>query len=782
MSGLLEALSGSWFAMGCLKVAAIATLLACLLPLLRQRRFASSVWAVFMTLLPLVFFSGLFPFSWRVLPKPGQAAPAPRINAPEQQVILRIAPELTDSSPETPPLEASEAGELREQPVLPKARTGPSFSRNVRLVMLWAVGGIATLLPGLLSLAAVRQLRLEAVPQDIADLWTELSAARSTKAVIHLSPKLANPGIIGLFSPAVVLPLAAKVWEREQLECVLRHELQHLCRGDLPLRWLGRIARAILWFHPVAWWGQSRLELAQEQAADEAVVEEGISAPAYAGHLLSMATGARSFPGIAMAAKSQVGGRIRVLLSQRQAVGVMRKRMEGMSTLALAVLAPVLSLVGFSGAPEAKAKELAEIADKGFRPPIIDRNGELIATSDPSRMPEELRDNPPIRWYPEGAAAAHLGGYIFKNENGEIGPVKGSGLEDSAGLAEGKMLRSSIDLRIQRLAWEALEKQGLPGAVVVMDPRNGEVLAMVSWPAVDPNLLARGLAREEWDALREDPRRPLQNLAVRAETPASLAKVLVALAAAKENKADRIIHCGPSFMIGAASIRDWNPDRNEDLGLSQALRSSCNTYFVPLALEVGKVPIAGIGKDFGFGQETALPWRGHAVWQGLNAEASENATTDLAFTALGQGRNRFSVLDTARIFSAIAGGQIRPPVFTLGGEEVEPTSLESLGVDRHELAIIQEGLTGNAAMMVREVKENGLGGILAGKSATALEATSKDERSHSAHFACFAPAARPEYVVAVRLGGTPRNDVISGSRTAGPLGVELMRRLLNREF
>jgi penicillin-binding protein 2 len=110
-----------------------------------------------------------------------------------------------------------------------------------------------------------------------------------------------------------------------------------------------------------------------------------------------------------------------------------------------------------------------------------------------------------------------------------------------------------------------------------MDPHSGEVLAMASWPSFDPNRLAAGLTLEEWAALDNDPRQPLLNRATLPEAPGSLAKLLVALAAAKADKADRVIHCGPSYQIGSVTIRDWNLNRNEDLDLSRALGSSCNT-------------------------------------------------------------------------------------------------------------------------------------------------------------------------------------------------------------
>ncbi len=787
MNPLLEMLTASWIVMGFIKVAAVAVIAGVVLGGMRQQRLSSSLWAAFMILLPLVFFSGLSPFSWRILPTTPQPKPQPRFMVAERPAAIVDAPGKPQVSPDGPGPEILQAVEFEDQAGILEMQEAELLSSKQWLLIIWVTGALASLVPALLSLLAARRLPQGQAPAEIRDLWKKLAGTRPAEVPVHLSSNVAGPGVSGLFRPIVVLPSSASEWSEERLECVLRHELQHLANHDLALRWLGRIARSLLWFHPAAWWGQHRLELAQERAADEAVVVGGVCATAYAEHLLAMASQASCFPGIAMAKQSQVGGRIRLLLAKRGPMGRMRKKLERFAAIASGIAVTAISLLGVSHPSRANAGELRqiEITDKGFRPPIVDRNDLLIATSDPLRMPEELRAHPPVRWYPEGAMLGHLTGYIFKDKAGEIRIPEGMGLESDGSLRPGKPLRSSIDLRIQRLVWDALEKRGLPGSVVVMDPRNGEVLAMASWPSYDPNFLVRNTSPDDLDILLNDPRKLLLNRAVLPEAPGSMAKVLTALAAAKADKIDRVIHCGPSITIGNFELRDWDQNRNEDLGLVGAMRTSCNTYFVPLAMELGPEAIKQIGADFGFDRKSTSPWPGRPNWYGFerNRKEVEYKAFDLALASIGQGPTRFSALETARIFSAIAGGKIRPPVFTAGGPAPGAVSLEKLGVDQRELGLIREGLVGSAERFVKAVRNKGLNGVIAGMPGTAQAEVVEGRQFHTLNFACFAPAKAPEYVVSVRFSPVRlEEDMWSGGSTAGPVAVDLVKRLLNHEF
>jgi len=776
MSPLVEYLSGSWFAMGFMKCLVLTALGTAFISRIRQRDLASLLWAGLLILQPLAFFSGLFPVSWKALPPVAvQRTVLPAAPAASPVPIVPPLAEPPTARDELPTPEFDPTGD--EFPAFAESPAVPRLSFKDWLPALWLAGGLATLIPALRCLQASRRLQRSSAPLRMEKLWHRVGNTAARSIPLQLSPDVDAPGLISIFRPRVILPGSAEKWDDERLIAVLRHELHHVTRRDIMFRWLGRFSRALLWFHPAAWWLQSRLVLAQEKAADEAVLAAGVPATEYAGHLLELAVSSRAFPGIAMARRSQLGGRIRHLLAPRSSLSAGRRRMEVASLFAMIPAFAALLPLGFAAADPVQGAEVALVADHGSRPPILDRNGQVIATSDPARMPESLRGNPPDRWYPEGAMLAPVSGYISRDLRGDLVVGKGSGLEDSPLMAEGKTVRSSIDLRIQRLAWEALEKRQLPGAIVVMDPKSGELLAMASWPSCDVNRIADGVTPAEWQTLSEDPASPLLNRAVLPETPGSLAKVLVALAAAKADKARQVIHCGPSYPVGNFRIRDWNKERDEDLDLAGALASSCNTYFIPLAMELGSQAIQDIGLDFGFGSETALPWRGRAVWHGIDRSEGWAKNGELAMAAIGQAGVKYSLLDSARIMSSVASGEIRPPVFTLGTVVPDPVSLASLGIDEGELAIIRRGLVGSAQTLVQAVRESGLGGIVAGKTSTAQAG----EKRYSVNFTGYAPADAPRYVVAVRFWAGP-NDQPSGGRLAGPVAADLIKRLLSEAF
>lgn len=784
MNSALELLAGSWVVLGLAKATLIAAAGSLMISFIRQKDLAARMWAGLALVLPLGFFSGTLPISWNALPPVNREAGG-RLESPAS------LPLITESLVEGPaadfPGNAIEAVPdptetvARPNPALPALAAAPRFSREQWLAGLWVAGGTASLVPALLALLAARRLHRSTPSGDVLHLWMEVAGDRAAGIPVRISRDLAAPGIASVFRSEILLPEAALEWERDRLLAVLRHEFHHLRRGDARVRWLGRIARALLWFHPAAWWVQSRLVDAQERAADDAVIAAGIPAPEYAGHLLALASGARPFPGIAMARRSQVGRRIRAMLSPRPDVSPRRAGVERLLTVAMGAAGFLTVLVGFSSPETARAEEdLAQIDDSGFRGPIVDRNGVLLATSNPARMPEAMRQNAPVRWYPEGETFAHLTGFVLPDDKGGITVGKQTGLEDSPTLADGKPLKLTVDARIQRRATKALEARQLPGAILVMDPNTGEVLAMASWPSFDPNLFAGDTTTAERLKLLKAPEKPLLNRASQSIAPGSFAKILIALAAAKADKAARIIHCGPSVRVGMAKINDWKQDRNEELNLSSALEASCNTYFVPVALELGSGAVTAIGKDLNFGPMALSPWSWRATWP--SREKIEGSLTELeiANTALGQGRTTLALIDMARAMSAVASGQVRQARFTESDPPDDPLALADLGIDARELGMIRQGLI-NAVNGPRGVtKRAALDGVtVAGKSAT----SQIGKGGHAASFSGYVPAENPRFVVSalfVREGEpTGNGDVVSGGVTAAPVVAELMKALLD---
>jgi beta-lactamase regulating signal transducer with metallopeptidase domain len=785
MNSFIETISNSWFVLGLVKATLVALAGGAFILCVRQRDLAAKLWAVLAVLLPLALFSGALPLSWKALPRV-EAVKTARL----EFVPLPLAAGRPAQAPATPlheestglPVTGDEAG-LSEAAAAPVITPRPSLSRDHLLILFWIAGGAATLLPGLLALLASRRLQRSAPPAEIVNLWREVAGKAAAPAPVRISRDVATPGIASVFFPEVLLPAAALEWEEERLLSVLRHEFHHIRRGDARLRWLGRVARSLLWFHPMAWWVQSRLVIAQERAADDAVIAAGIPAPEYAGHLLALASNARAFPGIAMARRSQVGRRIRTMLSPRPDLSPRRAGFERILTVVMSAVVVPAALIGFSGPETALAEEAAMIDDTGFRGPIVDRNGVLLATSNPARMPEEIRSKPPIRWYPEGAAFAHVAGFVIPNARGEVTDGKGAALESSASLAKGQTLKLTLDARIQRLAAQALAVRQLPGALMVIDPNTGDVLAMASWPTFDPNLFADGIASGEWETLSTDKGNPLFNRASHSVAPGSFGKLLTALAAAKADKADRVMHCGPNVSLGTAKFRDWNSERNEPLDLTSALATSCNTYFIPLAWEMGGETLASIATDLELGPGAGSPWPWRATWPSRPEPEEDLTRVDLAMTAIGQGWTSLALIDMARVMSAVASGEIRPARFTEADPASHPLALADLGIDARELAMIRQGLIDAVNGPRGVTKRAGLEGVtVAGKSAT----TQIGRGGHAATFTGYVPAEKPRFVVSaifVREGPpSGQGDGVSGGTTAAPVVAELMKALLDAGY
>lgn len=173
----------------------------------------------------------------------------------------------------------------------------------------------------------------------------------------------------------------------------------------------------------------------------------------------------------------------------------------------------------------------------------------------------------------------------------------------------GHDLYLTIDLHLQQVAANAL--QGKKGALVAINPQNGEILALVSQPAYDPNLFVNGIGHADYNALQTDPGRPLYNRAIRGQyPPASTIKPFMAIAGLESNFADphRYIQ-DPGFYIFNGShyiYRDWKKEGHGKVDLSRAISVSCDTYFYDLAVRMGVERISSYLQKFGFGEPTGI--------------------------------------------------------------------------------------------------------------------------------------------------------------------------------
>ena len=235
----------------------------------------------------------------------------------------------------------------------------------------------------------------------------------------------------------------------------------------------------------------------------------------------------------------------------------------------------------------------------------------------------------------------------------------------------GKQLKLTIDLDLQIAAEEALE--GKPGAIVAMDPRNGEILAMVSRPAFDPNAFAVHISRKEWNELVTDPGKPLLNKAIQAQlAPGSVFKVIMATAGLQEGIAQNlVVSCGGGKTFYGRFFKCWIASTHGSHGsvnISKAIYQSCDSYFYTLAEKLGISRIAKYATLLGLGQKTGidLPQEVSGVmpseeWKIKNFKQKWYAGETIS-VGIGQGAVATTPIQLARAVGAITSdGSLRRP-------------------------------------------------------------------------------------------------------------------------
>ncbi|MCS7301222.1 MAG: penicillin-binding protein 2 [Fimbriimonadales bacterium] len=163
----------------------------------------------------------------------------------------------------------------------------------------------------------------------------------------------------------------------------------------------------------------------------------------------------------------------------------------------------------------------------------------------------------------------------------------------------------SVDLRLQQKAFELL--QGRKGALVALDPRTGEVLAMVSQPSFDPNLFVPRIPNAVWQPLIRDPRAPLNNRAIQsAYAPGSIFKPIVALEGLKRGLISLRtgVYCGGGYRMGARTFRCWK--RHGSVDFYESISASCDVFYYQLAQKLGPDALAQLSRAFGLGERTGI--------------------------------------------------------------------------------------------------------------------------------------------------------------------------------
>lgn len=357
----------------------------------------------------------------------------------------------------------------------------------------------------------------------------------------------------------------------------------------------------------------------------------------------------------------------------------------------------------------------------------------------------------------------------------------------------GSDLRLSIDAQLQQAMVAAFGE--FEGAAVAMDPRTGEILAMVSLPAYDPNLFVNGISHADFRALNDNPSRPQFNrLVLGGVAPGSTLKPLIALAgldAGVRRPEDKVLSTGMFHLPGVS--RGWGDASRGGHGwtdLRKSIAQSVNTYYYRLALDLGIERFVQYMHHYGFGQPTGIDLTGE-IGGILPSPATKAATRkerwypgDTVNASIGQGDWKVTPLQLVHAVAGLADGQLRRPHLAVASRE---------GFDAPWLPLPQPAPTlispnPDNVQVVREammatMQPGGSGArtaagapyTMAGKTGTAQVVSRRgsaavDPRSlpmhlrHRALFVGFAPAENPQIAVAVAVEGGGY-----GGTSAGPI-------------
>jgi penicillin-binding protein 2 len=449
-------------------------------------------------------------------------------------------------------------------------------------------------------------------------------------------------------------------------------------------------------------------------------------------------------------------------------------------------------------------EEVARFAAQRFRFPGVDIKARLF------------------RQYPYGETASHVIGYIGRinpkekeriEEEDEQGNYRGTDyigkvgveqsyekqlhgitgveqIETSAGgravrrlasspATPGDTVRLSIDIKLQKLIEDLFGDRR--GALVAIDPRNGEVLAFVSKPTFDPNLFVEGIDSESWATLNESIDKPLLNRALRGTyPPGSTYKPFMALAALNTGKraAGTVINDTGSWTFGGHQFRSHG-DALGSVDMHLSIVRSSNVYYYSLANEMGVDLIHDFMKPLGFGQITGIDVNGEVrgvlpsqEWKRKTYKRPEQQKWYAGETislGIGQGYNTFTMLQLASATATLAqgGAQYKPHLVVATQDSIsqrlqaviagEPTQL---GYKPEHVAVIKRALASVTQDGTSARVFAGAGYLSAGKTGTAQAVTigQKDkynaskleehQRDHSLYMA-FAPVDAPQVALAV---------------------------------
>ncbi len=354
---------------------------------------------------------------------------------------------------------------------------------------------------------------------------------------------------------------------------------------------------------------------------------------------------------------------------------------------------------------------------------------------------------------------------------------------------------TSIDLEMQRICEELLAERMKRGAMVVMDVRNGDVMAMASFPQFDPNEFIPAITQDKYSALVNDPAKPLYPRAFRGTYPAaSTFKVVSALGFLESGyiSANDLYPCPNAWSVGNLVMRNWNKDGEGSMNVVGALTRSCNTWFYEVATSSGADSMSYMATRLGLGDKTGLPLKEAAGFIPNNRYWAEKygylmSDGEEAVMSIGQGKVEVTPLQVARMMGAVGNGsEVLKPRLVLQvqdlNHELERTFpvevANNLNVDSYSLKAVQRGLydvvnagNGTGKQAYHKITVSGKTGT--GQWNVAL-------KQNISWFAGYFPSKNPIYSFAVIYEGDP-GEVVSGGKTSAPVVGAFLERYLTEE-
>lgn len=368
--------------------------------------------------------------------------------------------------------------------------------------------------------------------------------------------------------------------------------------------------------------------------------------------------------------------------------------------------------------------------------------------------------------------------------------------------ARGQDVGISIDAELQKAVRDRIEEGT---SIVVLDARNGEVLAMASQPSFDPNLFSSGISSAQWREWTRNRSTPLINKTTNGlYAPGSTFKMVVGLAAleAKTVTYGERIYCPGHYDLGDTRFHCWRRFGHGSMDMRAAIKHSCDVYFYELAKRTGIDRISAMAKRFGLGVdlEIELPGTRSGFTPTRQWRIDQGKPWNLGDTivhGIGQGFYQFTPLSLATMTARLATGRAVQPHLThsIDGKEVRGVRAEdwpSLGIPERDLKLMREGMwavvneqggSGGSARLAANI------GVMAGKTGSVqvrrvsreqrergfrVESMPREWRPH-ALFVAFAPYDNPQYAISVVV-----EHGMAGGAAAAPLAKEVLTDVLNR--